>query len=328
MHTRTPLRDILLLAEGQGRVVSRRQLLHNGWTDDMIRGQLDARRWIRVTRGIYRTVTGEPTVTSWWWAAHLYGGERSRLADTTALQAWGLLPKAMPVRLAVPGDGAISPADRSICVVRHDAPRPVRRRTGYPPAVVLEHALLDSARRQPHPGELLRWISDACGKGLTTPMRIRGVLARRQRVRYRVVVGQLLAELEEGVTTPLERRGVQSVLARHGLPLGRGQVRADHGGRVVFRDRLLEPWGVVLEFDGRLGHADATGRFRDMARDNAAAVRGLVTLRFGWSDVNERPCEAALQVATVLACAGWPGVITPCGPQCLAALSIAKGRAR
>ncbi|HEV8527140.1 MAG TPA: hypothetical protein VGS60_06240, partial [Actinomycetes bacterium] len=42
-------------------------------------------------------------------------------------------------------------------------------------------------------------------------------------------------------------------------------------------------------------------RFRDMRRDNAAVVRGEHPLRYGWFDVDERPCDVAAQVALVLA---------------------------
>jgi hypothetical protein len=59
----------------------------------------------------------------------------------------------------------------------------------------------------------------------------------------------------------------------------------------VLRDRVLEPFGIVIEFDGRLGHSDPTGRLRDNRRDNFVALTGRVPLRYGWQDVHERACE-------------------------------------
>ena len=49
----------------------------------------------------------------------------------------------------------------------------------------------------------------------------------------------------------------------------------------LYRDRVIEEFGLVLEFDGRLGHADPTGRLRDFRRDNAVAASDDVALRFG-----------------------------------------------
>jgi hypothetical protein len=68
---------------------------------------------------------------------------------------------------------------------------------------------------------------------------------------------------------------------------------------------------LLVELDGRLGHEGA-GRFRDLRRDNDFALRSLITLRYGWWDVVERPCEVAWQVATVLRSRGWEGVPTRC----------------
>ncbi len=49
-----------------------------------------------------------------------------------------------------------------------------------------------------------------------------------------------------------------------------------------------------------------------MRRDNAALLGGEVTLRYGWSDVTERPCEVAWQVAALLTRCGWQGMPVRC----------------
>lgn len=129
-------------------------------------------------------------------------------------------------------------------------------------------------------------------------------------------MNKLVAQADEGSESPLEVQGTQRILRAHGLPVGRGQVVGRANGRRVVRDRQLVPYAVFVEYDGRLGHDDSEGRFRDMKRDNAAALTGFITLRFGWIDVTERPCEAAYQVAQALSLAGWPGFPTPCGKEC------------
>jgi hypothetical protein len=102
-----------------------------------------------------------------------------------------------------------------------------------------------------------------------------------------------------------------SAVAAHGLPPGLRQRRAG----ATLQDVLYEGFPLVVELDGRLGHADADGAWRDMARDNASALRSESTLRYGWDDVTGRPCEVARQIAGLLLARGWSGPAAPsnCG---------------
>ena len=72
-----------------------------------------------------------------------------------------------------------------------------------------------------------------------------------------------------------------------------------------------DAYRVLVELDGREGH-QGTGRFRDMWRDNRFALLDCLTLRYGWFDVVERPCEAAWQLAAALIEGGWTGLPTRC----------------
>ncbi|WBQ02646.1 hypothetical protein [Kribbella sp. CA-293567] len=106
------------------------------------------------------------------------------------------------------------------------------------------------------------------------------------------------------------------------MPVGERQVRVVTVGssdgsarRVVHRDVEYPPYGLIVELDGRLGHADALSRWRDMSRDNAAAISGKPTLRFGYQLVS-RPCETTTQVVAALHHLGWTGSPRPCAPTC------------
>jgi hypothetical protein len=70
-----------------------------------------------------------------------------------------------------------------------------------------------------------------------------------------------------------------------------------------------------VETDGAVAHPPAA-HWRDRHRDNAAATDGIITLRYSWADVTERPCQTAAQVAAVLQHRGWRGTPHPCGPSC------------
>ncbi|GIG89778.1 PDDEXK family nuclease [Plantactinospora endophytica] len=72
---------------------------------------------------------------------------------------------------------------------------------------------------------------------------------------------------------------------------------------------------VRVELDGRAAHP-AERRWRDAQRDNAAAVDGETTLRYGWTDTTENPCHVARQIANVLRHNGWRASPHPCGPTC------------
>ena len=89
------------------------------------------------------------------------------------------------------------------------------------------------------------------------------------------------------------------------------------GERTEYRDADYEPLQVGVELDGRAAHPEAA-RWRDIRRDNANAAGGYVTLRYGWADVTEHPCEVAAEVARVLRLRGWPGAPRRCGEHCTA----------
>jgi very-short-patch-repair endonuclease len=70
-----------------------------------------------------------------------------------------------------------------------------------------------------------------------------------------------------------------------------------------------------VETDGGVAHP-VQERWRDIHRDNAAAADGIMTLRYSWSDIAQRPCHVAAQVARVLRRRGWRGTVHACGPAC------------
>jgi hypothetical protein len=114
----------------------------------------------------------------------------------------------------------------------------------------------------------------------------------------------------------LEYRYDRDVERAHGLPEAKRQVPfTGPGGRRGRRDRVYEDYALVVELDGRLAHP-ADSQWKDKARDNAAAVDGMQTLRYSWTRVRREPCEIAVEVATVLRMQGWPGRPRACSPGC------------
>ena len=84
----------------------------------------------------------------------------------------------------------------------------------------------------------------------------------------------------------------------------------------MYLDNLYEEYGVCAELDGTAAHP-ADEQWRDKRRDNAIAVQGIVTLRFGLLDLGDRRCATANDVAAVLRMRGWMGAAHPCArPVC------------
>ncbi len=180
---------------------------------------------------------------------------------------------------------------------------------GNPPRLGVEATvvdLCDGVTASQVPGLLTRAVQ----RRLTTGERIVDELALRARHRHRALVRDILSEVADGVESPLELAYLRDVERAHGLPRGRRQ--KSRVGLAHVSDVGYDDWALLLELDGRDGHIEE-GAFRDRRRDNAFAVRALLTLRYGWYDVTDNPCAVAWQVATVLRSRGWPGEFRRCG---------------
>lgn len=298
-------------AASQGGVISRYQLVDVlGWTNRAVRAQLDAQRWQRVFDGVYAVTTGDLGMESRWWAAHLRLGEASALSGGSALQAWRIWTPGEPIEIAVP----FTASARTPGLVIHRSRRPLvtRNPRGLPPTLLPQLAILTVSNRLDATG-VMDLISSALQKGIVGADQLERAM-RDVRLKHRRLILELLAEIRDGATTPLEIVGVRSILKAHGLPTGEGQVRERINGRTVIRDRVV--FGLIIEFDGRLGHSDPRGRFRDLDRDNSAMLTGRPTLRFGWTDVHDNPCGAADQVVEALLRLGVSINPVPCSREC------------
>ena len=155
---------------------------------------------------------------------------------------------------------------------------------------------------------------------LTTAPRLRRALEKRARFRDRPEAESALADAGQGALSNLERWYLRGVERRHKLPVATRQSRIKVGGQSIYLDNLYEACGVCVELDGTAAHP-ADEQWLDKRRDNANAVSGLVTLRFGLLDLGDRRCETASAVATLLRRRGWTGSRRACGPGCTAAFS-------
>jgi hypothetical protein len=301
----------------QSGVVARSQLLPLGVTDDRICALLQARRWMRLQRGVYAAFTGEPCRSALLWAAVLRAGSGA-LSHQTAAELFGIADApARLIHVTVPAGrhparpGAIP----GILIHRSDRVLVARHPVLQPPRTRLEETVLDLVHGAASFEEALGWLCRAAGRRVTTPDRLRIALDARARMRWRAETISALAEIAGGVQSVLEHRYVRDVEHAHGLPTARRQAKFVRGSRTIYLDNLYDAFGVAVELDGRAAHT-VEERFRDMNRDNANTAAGIITLRYGWPDVTGRSCETASQIAAVLRQCGWDGLPRRCGPAC------------
>lgn len=179
-----------------------------------------------------------------------------------------------------------------------------------PPRTLIEETVLDLAQSARGFDEAFGWVCRAVSGRFTDTRRLRAAMETRGRVRHRAGLDTALADVDEGAHSWLELLYLRIERAL-GLPRALRQARVVRGGRTQYRDCLYEEYRVVVELDGRAAHPVQTA-WRDMRRDNAEAEQGVLTLRYGYADLTERPCEVAAQVAAVLQSRGWTGAVRRC----------------
>jgi hypothetical protein len=164
------------------------------------------------------------------------------------------------------------------------------------------------------PGPVSAWLISACARRRATPVALQAIQAR-PRIRWRAALAGALEDIGNGIRSVLEYRYARAVERPHGLPAARPQARVPRGSRPHYFDNLYADFGVAVELDGRAAHRPED-RWADTPRDNFFAGVGIVTLRYGWADVTERPCQVAAEVGQVLRERGWTGTVSRCGLAC------------
>ena len=303
------------LAEFQSGVIDRQQALRAGLRPDVIDGLLRTGRWQQLQLGVYATFSGKAAVDARLWAVVLRAGPGAVLSHWTAAALSGLTADlGRPLHVIVPRDRRPRRIP-GVIVHRRDRAAVVRHPVLLPPRTLVEETVLDLANLATSPDDAFGWVFRATGQRLTTAELLRSALIARPKARWRVQLSECLNDMADGVSSNLEQRYVRAVERPHGLPQAERQVRIVRDGRSRYLDNLYWPQLVCVELDGRAAHPPGE-RWRDYRRDNAGATDGIITLRYGWSDVTGQPCRVAAQVAAVLTQRGWTGHLRRCGATC------------
>jgi hypothetical protein len=299
----------------QSGVLARWQVGELGLDPQAVETLLRGGRWQRPLLGVYASFTGPLSREAQLWAAVLRAGPQAALSHQTAAELDGFTPRSsrlihvtipLTQRLAKLPSVAVHRSGR-LDLARH----PVRR----PPRTRIEETALDLAHSSGTFDEAFSWISRPCNARLTTPALLRAAMQARGRIRWRAQLDLALSDIADGVMSALENRWVRDVERAHGLPAAERQVPMVRDGLLYYLDNLYRELGIGVELDGQAYHP-ADERWLDIARDNALAADGVFILRYGWADLDGRPCRTAIQFAEVAVHRGWTGSLRRCGPAC------------
>jgi hypothetical protein len=302
------------LAQRQCGVVSRSQAVRAGLSPGMIKFRVRSGQWQQLHPGVYATFTGVPRRGAWLWAAVLSAGPGAALSHRTAAELHGLTDSPTnPIHVTVSRQRHVVAVSG---VSLHRSARAVEAMPGqsYPPRTTVEETVLDLTQIAKSFDDVCGWVTRAIARELTDESRLHAAMTVRPRLRWRADLHELIVAAAGGDHSVLEYRYHRDVERAHGLPEPSRQVPfAAPGGRRGRRDRVYEEYGVIVELDGRLAHP-AENQWKDKARDNAAAAKGQLSLRYGWAQVKWEACATAAEVARVLNLHGWGGQPRPCSP--------------
>lgn len=303
------------ILRSQSGVISRRQAAEAGLTMAAIDNKLRSQRWQRMQQGVYATFTGVPDRQAQLWAVVLRAGPQAALSFRTAAELYGLCSERSPlIHITVPRNLRIKPIRSAVIHYCHDADRR-RHPTLLPPRTRVDDTVLDLAVISTTFDEAFDWLSRAVGRRMTTPARLTAALQTRSKVRWRTDLLAALADVSDGALSNLELRYVRHVERAHGLPAAQRQAKIVTGKRTRYIDNLYEEARLAVELDGQAAHPPEQ-RWDDSHRDNEHAILGIMTLRYNWSDVTNRPCAVAGEVAAMLRIRGLSVAPHRCSPAC------------
>lgn len=309
-ETASKARLVANLAARQHGVVSRRQLLRLGISEEALDWRLRDGALHLLHPGIY--AVGHPAISrhGWWTAAVLAAGPGAVLSHRSAAALWKLIAEARQSQAISSGrrrdriaEVALGGEPRAVEVT---APRSTRshswlhRHCAYLPAdeitveagipvTTVSRTLIDLAAVVP-PGEFERALREAEFLRLPEQPPLEQLLARYPRRRGRCTVREVLEHLSRlpgGVTRSSFEDRFLLQLHRAGLPAPTTNTVLRLGGHVHQVDCLWAAQRLIVELDGHQAHGTRTAFESDRARDRRLQAAGWRVIRVTWRQMAE-----------------------------------------
>lgn len=232
-----PTPGLAELLDAQAGIARLDQLRAHGISRAAVRAQVDAGRWQRVFIGVYATFSGPLPRTAELWAAVLACGPGAALSHESAAECYALQQPVIGsvVHVTVPVTRRVV-APYGIVVHYLLRLAEARHPTLSPPRLRVEDTVLGLTDAARSGDEAMAWVLRACQRRLTVPDRLLAAMARRKKMRWRLMLEGAVDDARGGVQSLLERRYLYRVERAHGLPTGERQAPGMVDQHRVWRD--------------------------------------------------------------------------------------------
>jgi hypothetical protein len=298
------------LLEQQDRVISRRQALLGGLSEDQWQWRLDSGRWQPVLPGVAVAHTGEVTDGQRAWAAVLYAREGAHLsADAALLQLGMKLPSPREIHVVTsrelrPQWFNASGESAAVRLVPHRLKHadqwkhPVKQPATLRAAPAALHAAAWAVSDR-----AAEWrVAAAVQQRLVRPADLRRALDQMPQVHRHALMGEVLDDVEFGAHAASELDFLR-FLRRHALPPPDRLQRPVRAGKICYLDGWWERPRVSAEIDG--AHHRLVGAWDDdalRANDVVLVERHdrILLLRFTRGNMRHDEARVAEQLRAVL----------------------------
>jgi hypothetical protein len=242
----------------------------------------------------------------------LYAGDPAILSHRTAAEQWGMRTgQPGAIHVTVPYNS--SAVSQPLVTVHRSRAFQYIAVAGVPPLTSRADTAVDLAVAEDDARDAQRVLTELITGRRVSAGQVRERLAMRPPRRHRFALEQALNRTESGVCSVLEEVYAVEVEQAHGIPEARRQLPVWVDGRRLYEDVGYDELGIPLtvRLDGRT-HLEPDVAYRDRRRGNVAVLNGRDSLVFGWRELEEAPCSAAREVASLLHRHGWQGPLLRC----------------
>lgn len=297
------VRKVHKILRGQKRVISLAQGRDAGLTRNFMKNRARSRRWRRLYRGIYATVTGDLPREAQLRAALLRAGNGAVLSHQTAAEVHKLVDKPSSViHITVPHRRNPARCGKipGVRIHRSDLDETRLANTTLP-CTGLADTVIDLINQSETFDRAYYWVCKALGGWHITPDRLLAGMKECKKVRFRRELAIVLLTAT-GVMSWAELRYVTGVEEPHGLCASERQVRVRQDTGNTYMDFAYRLYKFCLEVDGAVAHPEDE-QWKDKRRDRWNLVHAQTpTMRIGVPDLltDEDMCATAADVAAVL----------------------------
>jgi very-short-patch-repair endonuclease len=289
---RTVERIVARLASKTHGVVTRRQLLSAGITEDEIDRRIATGALLREYRGVYRVGHRAPSVEARYLAAVLACGPGALLSGAAAAHLWGLTKGAAPPPEVITRTERRLRGVTTHRVRSNDVAGTTHR--GIPTTTV-PFTLIALAAQLPS-AELARACHEAGVRYGTTPRQVEDILLRRRNAPGRRQLSAVLHGDTKITLSKLEERFLE-LLEEHDLPLP--ETNRPAGAHRV--DCRWPTHRLTVELDSYRYHHTRQAWETDRKREREAHARGDDHRRYTYADVFEDPRSMLTELEARLA---------------------------